>query len=221
MQIHPAIFEFLKAIREHNDRKYFASIRPLYDDILYNFTEFIEALGKEFESTDSDFSQLEAKKCLFRIYRDARRLKEGDYLYKYNFWALISPEGKKTIKAYPYLHLEPGGSFFAGGIFQADASELKKVRTHLAENGEQYYEIIEHKEFKKRFSAVRGLKTKTVPRGFSQDTPYIELIRKKKFIIYHRYKDKDVLWKNFFDNIVKDYILAKPFFDFLNESLLK
>ena len=85
MQIHPALFEFLKAIREHNDRKYFASIRTLYDDILYNFTEFVEALGKEFKLSDPDFSQLEAKKCLFRIYRDARRLKPGDYLYKYNF----------------------------------------------------------------------------------------------------------------------------------------
>ena len=85
MQIHPAIFEFLKAIREHNDRKYFASIRPLYDDILYDFTAFIGALGKEFEAYDPEFAKIEPKKCLFRIYRDARRLKQGDYLYKYNF----------------------------------------------------------------------------------------------------------------------------------------
>ena len=74
--IHPAIFEFLKAIREHNSRKYFASIRPLYDDILENFQDFVKALGQEFTLSDSSFAHLEVKKCLFRIYRDARRLKD-------------------------------------------------------------------------------------------------------------------------------------------------
>ena len=74
--IHPALFEFLKAIREHNSRKYFASIRPLYDDILSNWQDFVKALAHEFTNHDSTFAHLDPKKCLFRIYRDARRLKE-------------------------------------------------------------------------------------------------------------------------------------------------
>lgn len=73
--IHPALFEFLNTIQEHNSRKYFASIRPLYDDIMHDRQGFIKALAKEFTNSDPSFAELDVKKCLFRIYRDARRLK--------------------------------------------------------------------------------------------------------------------------------------------------
>lgn len=73
--IHPALFEFIKAIQEHNSRKYFASIRSLYDDIMHDRQGFIKALAKEFTNYNPSFAELDVKKCLFRIYRDARRLK--------------------------------------------------------------------------------------------------------------------------------------------------
>ncbi len=217
--IHPAIFEFLKAIREYNSRKYFASIRPLYDDILANRQNFIGALGKEFALSEPEFLHLEVKKCLFRIYRDARRLKEWDPIYKYNFWALISPEGKKTTKAYPYLHLEPWNSLFAGGIYRADNSELQKIRTYLTEHGHQYYKIVEHKEFKKRFGRVSGNSLTNLPRWRDPETPYPELVKRKQFLIYHPYTDAQVLSESFFQGIIKDYLTAKPFFDILNTTL--
>ena len=52
--LHPALFEFLKVIREENSRKYFASIRPLYDDILANFQEFIGAVAQELSQIDPE-----------------------------------------------------------------------------------------------------------------------------------------------------------------------
>lgn len=74
--LHPALFKFLDAIREENSRKYFASIRPLYDDIRANLNEFINAVIAELSKKDSILSDIKAKQCLFRIYRDARRLKD-------------------------------------------------------------------------------------------------------------------------------------------------
>jgi uncharacterized protein (DUF2461 family) len=37
MQLHPASFEFLKAINDYNTRKFFGTVRPLYDEIQENF----------------------------------------------------------------------------------------------------------------------------------------------------------------------------------------
>ena len=76
MILHPAIFKFLDAIREENSRKYFASIRPLYDDIWANLHEFINAVIKKLSQQDLTLGDVQAKECLFRIYRDARRLKD-------------------------------------------------------------------------------------------------------------------------------------------------
>ena len=84
LTLHPALFKFLDAIREENSRKYFASIRTLYDDIRANLHEFITAVITELAKKDPTLSQVQAKQCLFRIYRDARRLKDGDLIYKHN-----------------------------------------------------------------------------------------------------------------------------------------
>ena len=89
--LHPALFKFLDAIREENSRKYFASIRPLYDDIWANIHEFVNAVIYRLAQDDASLSVLEAKHCLFRIYRDARRLKDGDFIYKNNRGAHIAP----------------------------------------------------------------------------------------------------------------------------------
>lgn len=217
--IHPALFEFIKAIQEHNSRKYFASIRPLYDDIMHDRQNFIKALGKEFTNYDPSFAELNVKTCLFRIYRDARRLKEWDPIYKNNFWALIHPEGKKTSKAAPYIHLQPGNSMFAGGIYRADNTELHKIRRYLTEQGSQYYTIIESKEFKQRFWRVSGNSLTNLPRWRDPETPYPELVKKKQFLIYRSYTDSEVLSDSFFSDIVQDYHIAKPFFDLLNTPL--
>jgi uncharacterized protein (DUF2461 family) len=58
-----------------------------------------------------------------------------------------------------------------------------------------------------------------LPRGFEKDTPYPELLMKKQHIIMHTYSDEEILAPNFLDVLLADCRIAKPFFDFLNESL--
>ena len=83
--LHPATLEFLKAINEHNSRKYFASIRPLYDQIINDLEVFCQGIIDVLSNTDPRLRGVTAKSCLFRIYRDARRIKDGDPIYKNNF----------------------------------------------------------------------------------------------------------------------------------------
>lgn len=89
MKLHPATFEFLKAINEHNSRAFFASARGLYDEIWENVNEIAAALISNIAKSDSDYADLLPKDCLFRIYRDARRIKDGDPIYKNNFGMAI------------------------------------------------------------------------------------------------------------------------------------
>lgn len=96
MQLHHATLEFLRAINEHNSRKFFATARPLYDEIRENLNEICQALIDELAKRDNDYADLKPKDCLFRIYRDARRIKDGDPIYKNNFGMAIAPGGKKS-----------------------------------------------------------------------------------------------------------------------------
>lgn len=74
MRLHPALFAFLSSINEHNSRKYFASIRPLYDDIRQHLQEFVTLLIADLSIDEPTLMDIQAKQCLFRIYRDARRI---------------------------------------------------------------------------------------------------------------------------------------------------
>ncbi len=74
MLLHPALFAFLESIHEHNSRKYFASIRPLYDDIRQHLQDFFNLLITDLSIGEPALADVQAKQCLFRVYRDARRL---------------------------------------------------------------------------------------------------------------------------------------------------
>ncbi|USN56398.1 MAG: DUF2461 family protein [Candidatus Peribacteria bacterium] len=74
--LHPATLAFLDAIAEYNTRAYFASVKDLYTEILASVTELCQYLIDETGVRHADGGPLSPKDCLFRIYRDARRLKE-------------------------------------------------------------------------------------------------------------------------------------------------
>ena len=218
--LHPALFKFLDAIKQENSRKYFASIRPLYDDIRSNLQEFVSDIIKELTKEDPAFAQAETKKCLFRIYRDARRLKDWDLIYKQNRGAHITPYGKNTHQAWYYLHLESGKSFLWGWIYRPDSQQLQQLREFLTEHGDEYYKITNNKKFKSIFGTVQGDSLSKLPRWFDKDTKYPELIMQKQYLIYHHYTDEEILGSWFFEQVIQDCKTAKPFFDLLNQSFL-
>ena len=218
--LHPALFKFLDAIKQENSRKYFASIKPLYDDIRVNLQEFVKDIIKELSKEDRRFQTIDAKSSLFRIYRDARRLKDWDLIYKQNRWAHITPYGKNTHQAWYYLHLESGKSFLWWWIYRPDSKQLQQIRNFLIENGQEYYTITNKKKFKSTFGNVQGDSLSKLPRWFNKDTVYPELIIKKQYLIYHHYTDEEVLSSWFLKQLLEDCKTGKPFFDFLNKSFL-
>lgn len=219
MNIHPATLEFLNAIREKNSRAYFASIRPLYDDIVSNLHDFIRAVWKEISLIDPRYEQLDVKKCFFRIYRDARMIKDGDYLYKYNRGVVIHPDGKKTKYPAPYLHLSPNQSFFWGGIYWTEAYELYNIRSYLTTYGDEYYNLIQKKEFLARFGSIEWDSLISLPRGRSGDIKYPELVKRKQRLLSHHYTDEEIISNSFFENIIEDYKISKQWLDFLAKWL--
>ena len=217
--IHSATFEFLKAINEHNSRKYFASIRPLYDQVLEDITIFCQQLINTLAEHDSSLQWLQAKDCLFRIYRDARRIKEWDPLYKNNFGFHIGKDGKKWTDAGYYVQFQEGNCLLAGGIYRPTPEQLLKLRQKISLHGDEYLKITQKKEFVWRFGEIQWTITTKIPRGFPKDINYPDLVKRKQHLIYHRYEDAEVVREDFFEKITKDCNIAKQRFDRLNDIL--
>ena len=217
--ISPTTFQFLKELSENNNRPWFQTHKGRYEMARTNFEEFISQLILHIARFDPPIGELDAKRCIFRIYRDTRFSRDKKP-YKINFGAhLVAYESKVHDRAGYYIHLQPGNTFLAGGAYLPPAPWLKAIRNAIDQKGKGLQKILSHPEFKKYFGEMEGEKLKTIPRDYPADHPFIELLRYKSFLAVHQLKDEDAMAEDFLKKAVRVFGALKPFDDFLNKSL--
>jgi uncharacterized protein (TIGR02453 family) len=217
--ISPKVFDFLKKLTTNNNREWFNENKSLYTDSQENIVAFLEDLLTEMSEFDEGLGKIDAKKSLFRIYRDTRFSKDK-IPYKTNFGASLGM-GKGSQKGGYYLHMEPGKSFIAGGIYMPESSVLKELRKEISLYGEDFLKILNNKDFKKHFPELdQDDKLKKIPQGFEKEDPMGEYLKLKNFIVVYYLKDEEILDKNAVKNLTKIFKLMKPLNDFLNAPFL-
>jgi uncharacterized protein (TIGR02453 family) len=217
--ISPSTLTFLKVIKKNNNKEWFDKNKDKYLKAKDNVADTVDILLKGIITFDKKFVGITSKDCLFRIYRDIRFSKDKRP-YKNNLGASINVGGKKAVNAGYYLHIEPGQSFFAGGIWMPPGDLLKKIRQEIDYNGKEINKILSDKNFKKYYGNLDPeYKLKTTPKGYDKDHPNIDLLRLTSFIVWHSFSDKEVTSKNFDKELVKASKLMKPFLGFLNSAL--
>ena len=214
-----AILTFLKAIAKNNNREWFEKNKPKYLDSKKQFEDFLEALHKELLTFDESLAGLNPRKQGFRIYRDVRFSKDKRP-YKVNMGAGFSAHGKMEQEPGYYIHIEPGKSFVAGGIYMPDAERLSKIRQEIDYNAGDFLKILKDKNFKKLFPSLDDFDSlKTAPKGYPKDHPHIDLLRNKSFVVSHRFTDAEVTSKTFVKKVADVCKTLKPLNDFMAEAI--
>ncbi|WP_426276809.1 DUF2461 domain-containing protein [Chryseobacterium sp. S-02] len=217
--ISPKTLDFLKKLHKNNNREWFTENKHLYTESQQNVIAFLEDLLKKMSEFDEELAKIDAKKSLFRIYRDTRFSKDK-IPYKTNFGASLGM-GKGSQKGGYYLHLEPGKSFIAGGIYMPEPAVLKELRKEISLYGNEFLAILNNKEFKKHFPELdQDDKLKKIPQGFEKEDPMAEFLKLKNFIVVYYLKDEEILNKDAAKNLTKIFKLMKPLNDFLNTPFL-
>lgn len=212
------ILKFLKDIKKNNDRVWFEKNKSRYLEAKQIFEDFVAALLSEFSKFDSSVGGLDPKKLPFRIYRDVRFSKDKSP-YKTNMGAGFSPNGKLVQEPGYYIHIEPGKSFVAGGIYMPDATNLAKIRQEIDYNFAKLKKVTNASRFKKSFDGFDEFdKLKTMPKGYPKDHPQIELLKLKSFIVSHNFSDKEVMDPKFVKNVASYAKAIKPLNDFIKEA---
>ncbi|MEA1848489.1 DUF2461 domain-containing protein [Chryseobacterium sp. MHB01] len=217
--VSPKVFDFLRQLAENNNREWFTENKNLYTESQENIVAFLEDLIAEMSEFDSELGKIDAKKSLFRIYRDTRFSKDKTP-YKTNIGASLGM-GKGSQKGGYYLHLEPGKSFIAGGIYMPESSVLKTLRKEISLYGKEFLNILNNKEFKKYFPELdQDDKLKKVPQGFEKEDPMAEYLKLKSFIVVYNLSDKEISDKSASKTLAKIFKVMKPLNDFLNAPFL-
>lgn len=211
--------DFLKKLKKNNNRDWFEKNRSDFEAAKAEITALTEGFIQDFSKTDPGIAGLTAKDCMFRIYRDVR-FSKNKLPYKTNLGAYFSPGGKKSTLAGYYLHIEPGGSFIAGGMWMPQAEALRRIRQEIDYNGEELKKVLSNKAFKACFGGMdKEHQLKNNPKGYSKDHPDIELLKHTSFICWHSFTDEEVLSKSFMKKLTRSAELLIPFNRFLNVAI--
>ncbi len=211
--------KFLKDLQKNNNRPWFEAHRKQYELVKEDFLLLIQKLITGIAAFDKPIALLKAKECTFRINRDVRFSKNKSP-YKNNIAGYFNRNGKKGNGAGYYLHIEPGKSFAAGGIWMPEPKDLIKIRQEMDYSFDDWKKIISDQSFKKTFAeGIKGEALVRPPKGYEEDNPAIQYLKQKSFIVSKPFNDTEVQSKTFVKEVANTFKAMKPMLDFLNAAV--
>lgn len=216
--IQAATIKFLKDLQKNNNKTWFDKNRGQYENAKADILLLTEQVIKAIATFDKPIGNLEPKNCTFRINRDVR-FSKNKAPYKNNMAAYFNKDGKKGLGAGYYLHIEPGKSFAAGGIWMPEPAVLAGIRQEIDYGFTEWKKIITSKSFKQNFAeGIQGEALTRPPKGYDENNPAIEFIKKKSFIVSRSFADVEIQGKAFVKDVAATFKTMKPIIDFLNLS---
>lgn len=214
------ILAFLSQLKDNNNREWFQEHKDLYDAAKTEFDGLSQHLILQISKFDSDIVNVQAKDCVFRIYRDTR-FSLDKTPYKTHFGVFVaSAGGRKSQRGGYYLHLDPAGCFVGAGVWCPPPPLLKALRQSVYDNIEELNEIRTAAQFEKYFPEFYAEeKLKKVPAGFPKDFPDADLLKLKHYMVEYKLSDKDFERPNFIEYVAEILKEAYPLNRFLNYTV--
>lgn len=174
----PDLFIFLRQLKRHNDREWFAKNKVRYQQVVQGpalafITGFAPHLSKFSPHFVADARP--TRGSLFRIYRDTRFASDKRPFKTHVGIHFSHEKGKDAHAPVFYLHLEPDNCFAAAGVWHPDVPALTRIRNAIVANPEAWKSIRKKVE-------LEGDKLSRPPRGFDPNHPFIEDLKFKDFV---------------------------------------
>lgn len=215
-----SVIKFLKEVKKNNNKAWLDTHRSLYETSKQEFLDVVAKVLNGITSFDPAFANLTPKECIFRLNRDIRFSKEK-HPYKTNYAAYFNPAGKKGDGAGFYMHIEPGKSFAAVGLWDPPPAHLAAIRQEIDYNLEEWNVIVNNKIFKKTFENGFNLSQRLVrpPKGYDENNPAIEYLKMKNFVVSRPFSDEQIMHKKFSRELLNSFNAGKPLNDFINRAI--
>lgn len=207
----PALFTFLRELRLHNQREWFERnkeryLRDVRDPMLRFISDFAPLLRKIAPRLVADPRPVGGS--LFRLHRDTR-FSPDKTPYKTNVAAHFRHEAGRDVHGPGYyLSLDPAEVAVGGGVWHPEADALRSIRRSILERTGAW----------RRAAATPAMRrldwwgdslTRS-PRGFPDDHPLIDMLRRKDFAAGAELDQRDALSPRFFGRCADVYRALAP-----------
>ncbi|MCL2868893.1 MAG: DUF2461 domain-containing protein [Candidatus Bathyarchaeota archaeon] len=207
--------DFMWSIRLNNNRSWFEAHK---DEYKHDFQAPMKELGQEvFAKIIADYGERGFIHKLSRIYKDARRVRDGN-MYRDNLWFSVEKpcagkEESSGILTF-WFDLNPEGWSYGLGYYAAKAVTMEKLRVRVDDNPKEFEKLIDllnsQGEFK--LDGPEYARKKQAPTLKTQ-----EWYNKKSFSLIHFGEITNELFsREFVDRLVCGYKFLMPFYDYFD-----
>jgi uncharacterized protein (TIGR02453 family) len=213
------VLDFLSQLGENNNREWFNGHKQAYESARTRVGAVVSMVIPELAKFDETLKYVAPKDCIFRIYKDVRFSKDK-LPYKTNMGAWITGAGRKSSGPGYYIHVQPGGSFLAAGVYMPDPLQLKKIRNEIYYNVAEFKAILNEKKLKKYSAGLSDMdKGKMAPRDYPKDFPDMDLLKYKHYTLSYPMRDEMVASDHFTELALLAFKTMFPFNSFLKRAL--
>jgi uncharacterized protein (TIGR02453 family) len=211
----PELFEFLRQLKRHNKREWFAKNKQRYEeDVRDPALMFIGSFGPHLHKMAPHFvaDPRPTRGSLFRIYRDTRFSSDKTPFKTHVGIHFSQASGKDAHAPVFYLHLEPDGCFAAAGVWHPDNNALTKIRTAIVAEPGRWAKV-------RRKLELEGDSLKRPPRGFDPDHRFVEDIKRKDFIASVELTEAQICGPGFMQDYAAACRSMLPLVEFTTKAL--
>ena len=210
-------FRFLKDLKRHNERAWFAANKSRYEDhlkdpslrLIQDLAPALHGISRHFQATP---------RSLFRIHRDTRFAKDKSP-YKTHLGLHFRHQSARDAHAPGYyFHVEPGGVFIGAGIWHPDADALRAIREHIVDAPVAWKRASRAKTFTTTFTQ-EGDRLSRPPKGFDPDHALVEDLKWKDYVGIASVDDAFALSPDLAPRLARMFGAATPFMRFLCDAL--
>jgi uncharacterized protein (TIGR02453 family) len=211
---------FLRALKRNNDREWFRSRKPDYEQHVRGpMVALLARLAVDLRRFAPELIS-EPRVSLYRIYRDTRFSANKTPL-KTNVAAHFPAKGlPRNEGAGLYLEVTPTWVWIGGGLYMPSGAELRAIRAHIAENHRALHRVATGASFRRAVGILEGERLATMPRGFVKDHPAAEYLRLKQFLAGREFDAEFAVSPRFYPELLRIFREVAPLVRFLNAGIL-
>ena len=211
---------FLRKLKKNNNRPWFQAHKQDYEELVrFPMQCLIAELAQAMAGEAPELS-FDPRKSIFRIYRDVR-FSKNKAPYKTNIAASFTLRSRSGPMENPalYLHIGPGEVFVGGGLYMPASPQLKRLRSSIATEPEEFLAVVGDPGFKRMFGTLQGERLSRAPLGYPPDHPMIDHLKHKQFYVGVELEEKDVLRPKLVRDVQKVFSRCIPLIRWLTHSL--
>ena len=223
----PRASAFFRNLKRHNDRAWFQAHREEYEEAVLGPMRWLVAEVDLLLSREAPEIVGDAKRSLFRIYRDVRfshdkspyKTHAACWFYHRDAGRGVGSEADHGGAGF-YFHFSPGESLLAGGIWMPPRAAVTKIREAMARDPGDFRRIVEDRAFRRRFGGLdEDAVLKRLPRGYAPGHPAEKWLRFQSFTSGRGLSAREVGSAALPRILVKDYVRLLPLVRWLNTAL--